>query len=370
MITKIPNPTGPFGVGKSIHTLVDTSRKEKYDQGYRELLVYIYYPTHEKAVSAYAQDIMPILKNNLQQSLNVDLESLQYLDSFKEHSSLQAPLIDTQQKLPVLFFSPGLGDPVETYSTLLEEMASQGYVIVAINYPYAVDPTVFPNGEIIRMNEELAGFWYVKHCPFEDIVDNEHEWWLQDAHFVINSITNISPHDSYNFLKDKIDYNAMGVFGHSLGGSLALQLCRERTDLKACVDLDGIMFGPESKRLQIFTTPTMFITAGKQVTLEELEKHKIPKEQFDYLVLPRAPKLLYDKLQYNAFFITIENARHNSFSDLDLLRGPFKETENPLGIIQQIRSMLVQFFNCYLKKQLFNTQIIKSLPNVIFESKN
>ncbi|MDP3889254.1 MAG: hypothetical protein Q8Q25_01770 [bacterium] len=369
MFIEIP-PTGSFGVGKSIHHIVDTTRSEKYAQSdNRELILYIYYPTQEKSTSSYAQDIMPILKEKLHKSLNVKGTDLNYLNSLKEHTILNASLSNVVEKFPILFFSPGLEDPVETYTTLLEEMASYGYVVIAINPTYAVDPTVFPDGKTIRMNSELANFWYATHRSFEDIVDEEHEYWLQDANFVINSIKNISPNDSYSFLRNRLDYDLMGAFGHSFGGSLVLQLCRDRKDIKACVNLDGIAFGPKNKRLEVFNKPSMIIAADKEVTDEELEKHNISRSQYDQLVVPRHPRLMYNALNSDSYFVTIKNSDHNSFSDLNILKYPMTKNGDPIGIINKTRVILLHFFNHYLKNNKFNSEIIRSLPGVIFESK-
>ena len=369
MTLVIPQPTGSFGIGKSIHTIVDVSRNEKHGVGKRELLIYIYYPTNKHSFSTYAPDIMPFLKESLQQSLEVNNERLNYLDSLKEHTAIHAPLLDEQNKFPVLFFCPGLGDPIETYTTLLEEMASQGYVVIAINHTYGVDPTVFPNGKIVRMNTELARFWYATQRSFEDIVDEEHEWWLQDANFVIDTFKNICPDDSYCFLMGQLDYDSMGFFGHSFGGSLALQICRDRTDIQACVDLDGIVFGPKSKRSEIVNVPCMFIMADKEVSDQELEKHNIARAKYDQLVVPRHPKLLYSLLKKDSYFVTVKNSDHNSFSDLNLLKHPITRDNNPEEIIATTRILLTQFFNHYLRNESFNTEFIKTLKNVVLERK-
>ncbi len=365
----IPSATGPFGIGKSIHTLVDVNRAEKHGSGKRELLVYIYYPADTKSASSYAADIMPILKENLQQALAVDMSKLEYLDVLQEHTTTNALLANAPHQFPVLFFCPGLGDPIETYTTLLEEMASQGYVVIAINHPYGVDPTVFPDGRVVRINQEVAQFWYATHRSFEDIVDEEHEWWLHDAHFVIDAFKAISSADSYHFLKDRLNYNAMGFFGHSFGGSLALQICRERTDIRACVDMDGIVFGPKSKRSEVVEVPCMFIMADKEVSDEELQKYNIARAKYDQLVVPRHPRLLYNRLKNNAYFATVKNSDHNSFSDLNLLKYPITGHGNPIDVIVATRILLDQFFNHYLKNEPFNTEIITRLKNVILESK-
>lgn len=363
----LPQPTGIFGVGKSIHRITDRSRNEKHGSGKRELLIYCYYPTESKTLSAYAPDIIAILKYNLSKSLRVTHDRVSYLDSLLEHTSLNAPLSGACDTFPVLFFFPGLGDPVETYTTLLEEMASQGYVVIAINPPYAVDPTVFPDGKIIRMNPELAGFWYAPDDVFESILDEEHEWWVRDAHFVIDTFKTILADDSYNFLRGRLDYTRMGIFGHSFGGSLALQVCRERADVRACVDMDGIVFGPSSKRLEKLAAPCMFIMADKEITDQELQSHNIARAKYNQLVVPRHPRLLYKQLDNDCYFVTIKNSDHNDFGDINLLKYPITNLGNPKEVIVSTRILVRQFFNYYLKGDPFEKNRIETLHNVVLE---
>ncbi len=369
MAHAIPQPTGSYGVGKSIHHLIDAERDEKHGPGKRELLLYVYYPSHVRGTSAYAPDIMPYVKEKLRHMLNVDQQALEYLDSFKESTEMHAPLAGTSQKFPVLFFSPGMGDPVEIDTALLEEMASHGYVVIAINHTYGVDPTVFPDGRVMRLDPELAAFWFAKDRSFEDILDDEHDYWVQDAHFVINAIRSIDETDSYAFLKDRIDYTAMAYAGHSLGGGVALQISRERSDIQACIDLDAIVFGPKEKRLQQLTVPCMFIIGGKVVSDELLIKNNIVRSKYDQLVVPRHPRLLYEKLTVPAYYVTIEDAHHNSFSDTDVLKYPITRENDPVEILQLIRNMMVQFCDHYLKKSTFDKKRIASLPSVTFECK-
>lgn len=370
MYIEIPSPTGFFGVGKSIHHVIDTNRNEKYNLGNnRELLIYIYYPTDQKSKSAYAPDIISFVKEKIYSLVNGKEIDTTYMDSLKEHTALNVSLSSKIKKFPVLFFFPGLGEAVETYTTLLEEMASHGYIVIAINPPYGVNPTVFPDGRVVKMNTELANFWYVTHRPFEEVLEEEHEYWLQDAHFVINLFKNISDSDSYHFLQNKIDYNAMGFWGHSFGGSLAVQVCRERKDIKACVNLDGIIFGPLNKRLEVFDTPNMFILMDGEPTDEELIQSNITRFQYDQLVGTRHPRLLYDNLQSNAYFIKIKNSNHYSFSDFSILSYSLTPHRDPLKCMSTVRILLLQFFNRYLKNEEMNAKVVTDLPEIIFESK-
>jgi predicted dienelactone hydrolase len=47
---------------------------------------------------------------------------------------------------PVVLFSPGNTVPRSIYTTFVEDLASHGFVVVAIDHPYSVAIVVLPDG--------------------------------------------------------------------------------------------------------------------------------------------------------------------------------------------------------------------------------
>ena len=56
--------------------------------------------------------------------------------SVATHATAATPVSAAQRTWPVLFFSPGLSVPREEYTALCADLASRGYVVVALSVPY------------------------------------------------------------------------------------------------------------------------------------------------------------------------------------------------------------------------------------------
>jgi predicted dienelactone hydrolase len=65
------------------------------------------------------------------------------------HSVAGARLQRGCQTRPVVLFSPGLQGVVAFYQSLLEDLASQGYIVFGVDSPDVSGVTVFPDGHII-----------------------------------------------------------------------------------------------------------------------------------------------------------------------------------------------------------------------------
>lgn len=64
----------------------------------------------------------------------------------------------SRQWLPVVLYSPGVGDPRSFGSTLCDELASRGYAVVTIDHTYEAPAVEFPDGRLARsvLATELA----------------------------------------------------------------------------------------------------------------------------------------------------------------------------------------------------------------------
>src|SRR5947209_13168273 len=64
------------------------------------------------------------------------------------HAVENAPITSKLNKFPVLIFSPGLGSATFAYTSQLEDLASHGYCVAAIEHTYDTPAVIFPNGRI------------------------------------------------------------------------------------------------------------------------------------------------------------------------------------------------------------------------------
>ena len=69
--------------------------------------------------------------------------------SVATHATAAAPVSAAQRTWPVLFFSPGLSIPREAYTALCADLASRGYVVVALSVPYESSVSVLADGQVV-----------------------------------------------------------------------------------------------------------------------------------------------------------------------------------------------------------------------------
>ena len=338
---QLPQPTGSYNVGMSTHFLKDISRHYNNEKS-RSLLVHIYYPSmqNQKEYPPYLRDTMHLYKEKLARTYNP--EDLEYLDEIKDWAMPDIPIDTKNSPFPIIFFSHGFLMAAQLYSSLIEEMASHGYVVVAINHTDACWPVIFPDGSSPVILPELANIFSNKERSCMQAFDMTQKTWIKDIEFVFSWLQN-QP------LTKSFDLSAMGIFGHSFGGSIAVEAARQNEAFKAFVNLDGFLFGPNWDKP--FNSPSLFVAAEKQLTHEEALKAGLTIEQCDSL-LARCSKKVFDKLENNSFYVTVKNIDHASFVDSKLIKSPLsKNVLNSVRGIEITRALLVDFFDHYLKNK-------------------
>lgn len=358
---KLPRPTGSYTVGISTHFLKDISRHHNDAKG-RPLLVHIYYPSVEiqKEYPLYLADTMHLYKEKLAQ--NYKQEDLEYLDEISDWAMPDALIDSENSPFPILFFSHGFFMAAQLYSSLIEEMASHGYVVIAINHTDACWPVMFPNGSSPVILPELENIFSNKKRSCMQTFDMIQETWIKDIEFVLSWLKN-QP------LTKSLDISRIGIFGHSFGGSTAIEAARQYVAFKAVVNLDGLLFGPNWDKP--FETPSLFVVAEKLLTHEDALNAGITIEQCDSL-LARHSKKVFDQLKDNSFYVTIKNSDHASFVDSKLIKSPLSKNVNyPLRCIEITRTLIVDFFDHYLKNSKSSVLKIQNIrfPDIIVKQK-
>lgn len=340
---QLPRPTGSYNVGMRTHLLKDVSRTYNGANG-RPLLVHLYYPTAQAHAEypPYLADAMYLYKEKL--ALSYNSEELAYLDRIQDWAIPDAPIDVKHAPLPVLFFSPGFLMAAQLYSSLIEEMASHGYVVIAINHTDACWPVLFPDGSSPAILPELADVFSNKERSCLQTFDMTQKTWIQDVEFVLSWLCDQQP------LAQSLDLSNKGIFGHSFGGSTATEAARRNYGFKAMANLDGMLFGPHWD--QPVEIPSLFVVAEQALTHEEALKAGLTIEQCDSL-LARSSKKVFDQLQDNSFYVTVKNADHASFVDSKLIKSPLRKGGLTYDrCIEITRRLLVDFFDRYLKNRV------------------
>ena len=225
-VITLPEPTGPYPVGIVDRALVDEARG-------RRLMVSVWYPAASPGKSARLtrnpDEVMTAL---------AQLTSLRYM-TLAASSEVRA-LADSPP-WPVLVFSHGLVGLRLQNSSTFQELASWGYVVVALDHTDAAAVTVFPDGEVRPY--KLERFGIAAGVEPDKTLMNEHVFpvWVADQRFIYDTLATWAVDDP--LLAGRLDLTRIGSFGHSFGGATALEVCRVEARCRAAVNMDGGLYG-------------------------------------------------------------------------------------------------------------------------------
>jgi predicted dienelactone hydrolase len=293
----MPKPTGPYAVGRTIHEWVDSARAESYSgdpQAKRELVVSIWYPADASPDAKAAPYLPGSWAEVIKQGFGVDTGLVQ------DHIYADAPVATTSKSYPVLVFQPGNSTILFTYASLLEEVASHGYIVVGINETYNAPVTVFTDGRM------------VPGIPKASEVDQAQiDVWTADAQFVVNQLDRLNTDDAR--FGGKLDLKRLSFFGHSVGGAVTANVCHLDSRCLAGVDIDGALRMEEATVTQPFMLIFSQHPPCEQVAAENPGS---TVQQCEAFVTEQTR--LWDSLYTSArpgYRVTLAGSVHMSFTD-------------------------------------------------------
>ncbi|TFH44571.1 MAG: hypothetical protein E4G94_03465 [ANME-2 cluster archaeon] len=364
-VFNLPTPTGPYNVGIKYDYFIDKNRPEPLTSDptdFQEISVQVRYPaelsntykpikywenasTKSKIISSFWGGLPPFLFN--------------HFSLIKTHSYLNAGLSKTEQTFPVLIFNHGsLGLP-SLNTVLLEELASNGFIIFSIGHsdyiPFLIKPdgnlkAFDPNSEDLRLkmrenedpqvrstadqlmqNNDLSEQLKLLREFLEKNPENQKSLfrWVEDISFTINELERLN--SGNGFFSGRLDLNRIGVFGVSFGGAASTQVCVQEKRCKAAISMDCPQFGDFINH--DVSQPIMFMSS---------EQYKGKNDLF--LQLRKNP----------LYMVKIQNTTHQNFSDISIWGRLFKL--QMLGDIDGERCLQIQnkyvlaFFEKYLKR--------------------
>ncbi|MGE0009605.1 MAG: alpha/beta hydrolase family protein [Candidatus Babeliales bacterium] len=366
----LPKPTGFYAVGSMAVHLIDTSRMNEFasDPAHRELMIQVWYPT-EGAVNdvlptAYAPDAITYWKAQINAIGNATKAQLDSLDQIFVYEKLNASLNQQNAPYPVLIFSPGCAQMRTMNTALCEHVASYGYIVVAIDYTYFSEHVVFPDGRIVegvKLNLDTVE----KEQQFTDM-------FVTDIAFVVKELKKLNA-NSDSLLYKSLNPEAIGIFGHSVGGSTALFATHRLQEIKVGLNIDGGIFG-DKELLVNFNKPFMHIIAEESVTWAQMLEGIRDDQLMNYGFRSRADlnkilgkatfmkEKLHAQQMSDVYRVVINGAGHMSFGDAIFLKEnallePLLHLRFGIGtlsgqkVTERTTNYIVAFFDKYLKNK-------------------
>jgi dienelactone hydrolase len=343
---ELPPPTGPHPIGSTIVHWVDEARRETAGEGshgFREVLVQVWYPAVRGGgeLLPYLPELPKILpyRKELQRRgfsmLGAGIDQVRHLST---RAVRDAPLSDAQPRYPLLLFSPGNGVPRSFYTSFLEDLASHGYIVAAIDHPYSVAIVALPDGRVVMQSDDRS------QEQFERLAQIR----AADARFVLDRLVGATA------FRDRIDLSRVGMLGHSIGGVAAVQAAADDRRFLAVANLDGGDGELDSEIQRGAHVPLMLLTktgpTPQAASDKDLAFWGMTRSRYQELMneVYRRRTAIQSRLQAPAYRIAIAGAVHMNFSDAALLERDNRGID-PVRAIAIVRAYLGAFFDRYLK---------------------
>jgi hypothetical protein len=365
-------PTGPYALGTLTYHWVDVDRQEAFSANpddRRELMVQVWYPAGEAPASPPAP-YMPeadAVAPALARFLGVPGPVFSPLKDVTTNAVALAPVADGEPAYPVLIMLVGIKGSYRQVQTFqVEELVSHGYVVAAIDQPYAAAMVVFPDGREAAYDER----WDPPHSAF---MDAHIPYLAHDAIFTLDQLAAVNRGEPDDILTGRLDLGRAGLVGHSLGAIVGGEACRLDPRLRAAVLEEGFM--PADVVRTGLQQPVMFITRdADSMRLERRTAGGWPETDIrETLDTMRA---VYERLPGDGYYIQVPGMFH-----LDMTDAPFFSSliswpgfSGPIGgdrAHRIVNAYSLAFFNRELRDQ--TTPLLdgpsERFPEVLFESR-
>ncbi|MGC5661119.1 alpha/beta hydrolase family protein [Micromonospora sp. WMMD723] len=257
---RLPTPTGPYPVGTVDLHLVDRSRTDPWatTPASRELMVSLWYPATDVARFPRAPHMLPGAAAHFGSADGVGVSLYGIPAGAVDFAATGtsghrgAPMARHGRPFPVVLYSPGAGDPRTWNTTLVQDLASRGYVVVTIDHTYETSEVEFPDGRVLTT--VLPQLFEQAQQPddFQRLAARVFDTRVADIRFVLDQLAalhrGVNPDAEGRPLPRGVagglDLRRTGMFGVSAGGITALQVMSEDPRIRAAIDMDGSIESP------------------------------------------------------------------------------------------------------------------------------
>ncbi|MEV5510647.1 alpha/beta hydrolase family protein [Streptomyces orinoci] len=314
----MPEPTGPYAVGTTTRQFTDLARKDPWhpELGHRQVAVSFWYPAVRGAANGPA---VPQMRRDAAVhfgskdgaahfNYEVPAGAVDWTAT-RTHAHRDAPPAKGTGPRPVVLYSAGLGDPRTWNTTLVEELASRGYVVVTIDHTYDSSEVALADGKLAA--SVLPGYAGKPGTDVGALLRKTVKARVDDTCFVLDRLDDRAVRRQLPpGLGAALDLRHIGMVGQSAGGFTALQTMHDDRRIKAAVNMDGTLAFPRPD--------------GKGVELSEVAREGVDRpfllmgtESADSGPYQRQPdwKSLWDHSRGWRGDVTLAGSRHGAYTD-------------------------------------------------------
>lgn len=213
------------------------------------------------------------------------------------HAAVDAPVSAAQHRWPVVIFSPGYGAPRAVYAGLLADLASRGYVVIALDHAYESAIVQLADSRVVGPAPFRArGDTGVPHMERQVVVR------AADVRFVLDRLDR---GEGLGPLAGRLDLTRVAAIGHSFGGATAVLTASQDARIRAAADIDGMLYG--DVRGAGLRGPLLLLESGGT--------QQMPR----YV---RATGAVMDEVPAGGWRFAIGGSNHLSFTDTERFLSP------------------------------------------------
>jgi hypothetical protein len=227
--TRLLTPTGLYPVGTVTYEWTDNSREANYTSNsgdQRTIVTQIWYPATIDSTSVLAsyaplsEDYRKVVGN----------------------SYLRAPFNAEVGNANLILIAPGRGTERFMYTTLIEDLASNGFVVASVDMPL-IGYTLYGDGFVVKPSKAFQPPPGMMGGPYEKVdafFEQPTAMGVLDLKFAFDHLKALNIADPNDRFTGKINTEAVGIFGHSLGGRIAGSFTADHPFVKAYISMEGI----------------------------------------------------------------------------------------------------------------------------------
>lgn len=258
-VPALPEPTGPYAVGTETFRLVDEARPEDATDApddRRNVIAQAWYPAAPMGRStAPYLDGLGRLPGPVSVIPPFVMARWGRIDT---HAVTNAPLADAGRRWPVVLLSPGYGASRSFYSGLAADLASRGFVTIAIDHPYESPIVELADERLVTPGSRPQS----DSADPDTYMERQQSLRAADLRFVLDQLAN--PVAFGTRLAGRFDLSRIAAVGHSFGGAASALAATDDPRLAAAANLDGTPYGGLPERT--LAVPFLLLESDREVT--------------------------------------------------------------------------------------------------------
>ena len=239
-VPEIPTPSGPEPMGTMTVDLTDRSRDELYGPrpgGPREFVAQVWYPAAagDETPVVWSEDwevVAPAIARNM----GLTSWFLNHTQYSLSHAMPSVPI--ASGTFPVIIFSHGWEGVRTIALNQVEQLVSNGYIVIAPDHAHIAAATVLADGEIVYQDPDaLPDPEDVEAGVYEESSMDLVSTMSADLVTILNELE-AGEVGSFAGIAGSVDLGRLGIYGHSAGGGAAVKTCLEDARCSAVLGMD------------------------------------------------------------------------------------------------------------------------------------